>query len=94
MRGTYKRIKFQSFPEDRPVRVHDIPNAGSGSRQIHHHLRHLHPRIFTGETLDPYRELMGRSCNSSFSSEKIHLNKGRRESKGTLIFPRPFSSSS
>ena len=55
--GTYKTIEFQSFPEDRPVRVHDLPNVGPGSRQIHYHLRHLHPGIFTGKTIDLYREI-------------------------------------
>ena len=75
MRGTYKTIEFQSFPKDRPVRVHDLPNVGPGSRPLHHHLRHLYPGIFTGKTMDLgesmlYRELAGKVLQTAPSVRK------------------------
>ena len=54
MGSNFKTIEFQSFPKDRPVRVHDLPHVGSGSCQIHYHLRHLHPGIFTGKIYRTY----------------------------------------
>lgn len=41
-------MSIQSFSKDWPFRVDDIPNVGQRPRPLHHHLRHLHPGVLTG----------------------------------------------